>query len=151
VADTELTATLTDTQVSMIKRIERLEVDMRATGACVELPVTHHFSKGVYARELHIPAGTTLTGKVHKYASLNILSKGELSVSTENGIERVCAPFTVVSPPGTKRVAYAHTDCVWTTIHGTDETDIEKIEAKFVTDTHESYLEFCEKLKLQGE
>lgn len=133
-----------------ISQIERLEAAMRATGECIDLHVVHHFSKGVYARELHIPAGTTLTGKVHKFTNLNILSKGEISVSTESGIERVSAPYTVVSPPGTKRVAFAHTDCIWTTIHGTDETDLEKIEAEFVTDSHKSYLEFCENLKLEG-
>ena len=135
---------------SMIERIERLQGEMLASGQCIDLPVKHHFSQGVYARELHIPAGATLTGKVHKYANLNILSQGEISVSTEDGIVRVSAPFTIVSPPGTKRVAFAHTDCVWTTIHGTDETDLEKIEAHFVTDSHAGYLEFCEKLKLEG-
>ena len=131
-----------------IEQIERLESEMLALGS-VELPVVHHFSKGVYARELHIPAGTTITGKIHKHVNLNILSKGEISVLTESGIERICAPFTVVSPPGTKRVAYAHTDCVWTTIHGTDETDLEKIEAEFVTDSHKSYLSFCDSLKIE--
>ena len=33
----------------------------------VELKVIHHFSKGVYARELHIPAGIILTGQIHKF------------------------------------------------------------------------------------
>jgi hypothetical protein len=63
---------------------------------------------------------------------LNILSKGEISVLTEDGIKRVSAPFHVVSPAGTKRIAYAHEDCVWTTIHGTEENDLEKIEAHFI-------------------
>jgi len=40
----------------------------------VELKVVHHFSKGVYARELHIPAGVILTGEIHKFKNLNILS-----------------------------------------------------------------------------
>jgi hypothetical protein len=128
---------------------ERLEQQIRAAGT-IELKVRHHFSKGVYARELHIPAGTVLTGEVHKFTNLNILSAGEISVLTESGIERVCAPFTIVSPPGTKRVAYAHTDCVWTTIHGTDETDVDKIKAEFVTDTYEGYLEFCKTLSIGG-
>lgn len=146
----ELIETLSSGE-DLIDRIEKLEADMRASGECVDLKVVHHFSKGVYARELHIPAGTTLTGKVHKFSNLNILSQGEISVSTENGIERICAPYTVVSPPGTKRVAYAHTDCVWTTIHGTEETDLGKIEAIFVTDSHRSYLEFCANPKIEGE
>lgn len=106
----------------------------------VEIPVKHYFSPGVYAREITIPADTALTGKIHKYAQLNILSKGEMSVLTENGIERVMAPFTIVSPPGTKRVAYAHTECVWTTVHGTYETDLEKLEDHFIAKNDAEYL-----------
>jgi len=54
----------------------------------LELKVVHYFSPGVYARELHIPAGTMLTGKIHKYEQLNILIKGDMSVLTENGNEK---------------------------------------------------------------
>lgn len=111
------------------------------------LRVTHHFSQGVYARELFIPKGTVLTGKIHKHENLNIMSAGELSVLTEEGMKRVRAPFTVVSPPGTKRIAYAHEDTVWTTIHGTDETDVEKIEEMFVAESEQEFLTFCQKQK----
>jgi hypothetical protein len=116
----------------------------------LDLRVEHHFSEGVYARELHIPAGTILTGKIHKFTNLNILSKGEISVLSENGIERVTAPFTVVSPPGTKRVAYTHTDCVWTTIHGTYEQDLDKIEEIFTTNNEQEYLAFVESLVIEN-
>lgn len=105
----------------------------------IDIPVKHYFSQGVYAREITIPAGTMLTGKIHKYEQLNILSSGEISVMTEEGMKRVSAPFTVVSPPGTKRIAFAHTECVWTTIHGTEERDLEKIEAHFIAQTQEQY------------
>ena len=108
----------------------------------VDLPVRHYFSPGCYARELFIPAGTVLTGKIHKYQQLNILSQGEISVLTEDGVKRVKAPFTVVSPAGTKRIAYAHTDCTWTTILATDETDPDVIEDEFTAATDEEYLEF---------
>src|SRR5262245_16445882 len=116
--------------------------------APVEIPVRHYFSPGVYAREITIPAGTILTGKIHKYAQLNILSKGEISVLTEDGVKRIRAPFTVVSPPGTKRVAFTHEECVWTTIHGTDETDLEKIEERFIAQTEQEYLDFCKVLEM---
>lgn len=108
----------------------------------VELKVVHHFSKGVYARELHIPAGVTLVGEIHKFKNLNILSKGKMLVTTEEGMTEVDAPFTVVSPPGTKRAAHTLTDCVWTTIHGTDETDVNAIETEFIAHTEEEYLDF---------
>lgn len=108
----------------------------------VEIEVIHHFSHGVYAREIHIPADTILTGEIHKFENLNILSAGEISVLTEEGVKRVRAPFTIVSPPGTKRIAYAHTNCVWTTIHGTDLKDVDNIKSHFIAATEEEWLEF---------
>jgi quercetin dioxygenase-like cupin family protein len=137
-------------EIVSIEQIQALEVAMREMPQ-EEIPVNHYFSNGVYAREIFIKKGTTLTGHIHKYSQLNILSKGEISVYTENGIKRISAPFTIVSPAGTKRVAYAHEDCVWTTIHGTHETDLEKIEEKFIVKDHSEYLEFCNKLTIKGE
>lgn len=117
----------------------------------VEMPVTDHFSEGVYARELFIPKGTTLTGKIHKFTNLNIMISGELSVLTEDGVKRIKAPFVVTSPPGTKRVAYAHEDTRWITIHGTHETDVDKIETEFIAQSELEYLSFCEsQLLLKG-
>lgn len=108
----------------------------------IELPVKHYFSKGVYARELFIPAGVTLVGEIHKYENLNILSKGSMLVSTEDGIIRVDAHFTVVSPAGTKRIAHTLTECIWTTIHGTDLKDVDAIRNHFIAATEEEWLEF---------
>lgn len=125
----------------MRRKLERAEAWM-LTHEQVDVPVRHYFSQGVYAREITIPKDTYLTGKIHKYAQLNILSKGDISVLTEDGIKRVRAPFTIVSPPGTKRIAYTHEETVWTTIHGTDETDLEKIEAHFIAQSNEEYLAF---------
>jgi hypothetical protein len=38
------------------------------------------------------------------------------------------APYTFVSEVGTKRVVHALEETIWTTVHVTDETDLEKIE-----------------------
>ena len=113
-------------------KIFELEAAIHRDLPAVDCPVTHHFSDGVYAREMRIPAGTVATGKVHKTLHLNILSQGDVSVLTEDGMKRIQAPCTIVSPPGTKRAVYAHTDVVWTTIHGTHETDLEKLEADLI-------------------
>lgn len=86
----------------------------------LEIQPTHYFAKGLYAREIFIPAGTCLTGKVHKCEHLNIISKGKIQVWTENGMMEISAPFTMVSQPGTKRVGLATEDTVWTTIHSTN-------------------------------
>lgn len=115
----------------------------------VELKVKHYFSKGVYARELHIPAGVILTGEIHKFENLNILSYGKIEVLTEKGMQEVEAPFTVVSPAGTKRIARAITDCIWTTIHGTDENDLNVIEKTFIAKSEQEWLEFCNANQLE--
>lgn len=115
----------------------------------VEIPVQHYFSQGVYAREITIPAGVTLTGEIHKFKQLNILSKGRMKVYTEDGIVEVEAPFTVVSPPGTKRIAHTLTECVWTTIHGTEETDVEIIKSQFIAKDENEWLEFSKSAQLE--
>lgn len=130
------------------EKVNALEAEILKQPQVDILPV-HYFSQGVYAREITIPKGTVLTGKIHKYPQLNILSKGELSVSTEDGIKRVKAPFAVVSPAGTKRIAYAHEDSVWTTIHGTEENDLEKIEQHFIAQNDAEYLEHCKALRIE--
>lgn len=113
-----------------------------------ELKLYHYFSPGVYARELHIPEDCTVVGEIHKYSQLNILSKGKILVSVDNEVKEIEAPFTVVSPAGTKRIAYAVTDCVWTTILHTDLTNIKEIEKYFIAKSEQEYLEFVGQLKL---
>ena len=115
----------------------------------VELEVRHYFAYGTYVRELHIPKGVMLTGKVHKYSQFNILTKGEMSVLVGHEVKRIKAPFHVVSEAGTKRIAIAHEDCVWLTIHGTHETDLDKIESYFIAQNEVEYLEYCGQLKLK--
>lgn len=102
----------------------------------IEIPIKHHFSKGVYAREIFIPKGSFIVGKIHKFENLNILSQGDMSIISIEGCARIKAPFTIVSPPGVKRAAYAHEDCIWTTIHGTNETDVDKIEDEFIVKSY---------------
>lgn len=130
-------------------QINNIEKEMLAMTQ-VELPVEHYFSHDVYARELHIPKGVTLTGRIHKFANLNILIKGDMSVLVDGEVKRMTAPCTIVSPPGTKRLAYAHEDCIWTTIIGTDETDADKIEELFTAQSEQEYLAFCDTLKIKG-
>ncbi len=105
----------------------------------IDIKMEHHFSKGVYAREAVIPAGAIVVGKIHKHENLNIVSKGDISVFTEEGWKRIKAPATFVSPPGVKRLGLAHEDTVWTCIHATEETDLEKIESEMIAVDYEEF------------
>ena len=111
----------------------------------VEFPLQHVFAPGAYARTIMIPAGSVIVGKIHKHQHLNVLSQGDVSVLTESGgVEHLRGPITMSSMPGTKRAVYAHTDVVWTTIHLTHETDLDKIEAEVIAPTFEAYQQFLE-------
>jgi hypothetical protein len=93
-------------------------------------PLRHWLAPGIYAREIHLPAGTLVVGKIHRQRHLNIISKGSVTCYTEFGLEHHEAPSSFISEPGTKRVVLTHEDAIWTTIHPnpTDETDISKLE-----------------------
>jgi hypothetical protein len=72
---------------------------------------------------------------VHKTEHLTIFV-GDITVLTENGMERLTGHHTVLSKPGAKRVGYAHADTWCTGFFITDKTDIEELENDLVEDAH---------------
>jgi SET domain-containing protein len=124
----------------MRERIFALEEKIKAMPAALgakDFETNHHFGPGTYMRELVIPADMILTGRIHKYAHLNILTKGKITVWTEDGMKTLEAPCVIKSEAGMKRVGYTHEDSIWTTIHSNtgNEKDIEKVESALFTDT----------------
>lgn len=124
-----------------LPRVPTLEQIQRLESYLLTLPqlpddTHHHFADGLYARELRIPKGAVLTGKVHRQQHLNFLIKGDITVWTEQGMKRLRAPAIIVSQPGTKRVGYAHADCVWVTVHASKETDLGALEAELIIPEH---------------
>ena len=106
-------------------------------------PLTHKFAPGVYVREIFIPKGTCVVGKIHKHDHPNFLMSGEVLVVTEHeGREHLKAPLSVISKAGTKRVVYALEDTIWITVHVTHETDLDKIEEHVIAKDFEEYDRF---------
>jgi len=127
----------TELQLSRRTAIMKLQTEIMQSGtdlgpdAC---PVTHHFAPGAYAREMSLPAGMVVVGKIHKHAHVNVISKGRVQVFTEHdGVLELSAPCTFVSQPGTKRVVHVIDDTVWTTVHVTDKTDLAEIEREVIS------------------
>lgn len=96
-------------------------------------PLKHWLAPGIYAREIHLPAGTVVVGKIHRHRHFNIISKGSITCYTEFGLETHIAPASFISEAGTKRVVHTHEDAIWTTIHHnpTNETDVSVLEDMF--------------------
>lgn len=94
-----------------------------------EGPVAEHcFSDGIYSRSLDIPAGILAIGHTHAKGHLTMLVKGDLTIISRNGTERVKAPRIWADDPGIKRCVYAHSDSTIVTVHGTHCTDLKELE-----------------------
>lgn len=128
--ETEMLAAVAP-QVPSREQIDKLEATLSKMPQ-LAIETNHYHVKGLYAREIHIPAGTLLTGKVHKAEHLNIVSKGEIAVWTEDGMRRIKAPFVLPSYPSAKRVGFAIVDTVWVTIHATDKIDLAELEEELI-------------------
>jgi quercetin dioxygenase-like cupin family protein len=130
-------------------KLQRLAAELAKNP--VDCPVYHHFSPGVYAREMRVPAGAAVIGKVHKFENMLVMSAGEATFLLGDQPVRVCAPQIWVSPPGTQRAAFAHTDCVFISVHGTHKTDLAEIEAEFIAQDMIEYEQFLLTCAEKGE
>ena len=138
---------LAKTGAGDIKSVFRLEDEILQMDQ-IEVEVNHYFSDGIYAREMIMPKGLLITGKIHLQEHFCVVSKGVVDVVSDEKTERIEAPFIYSSKPGAKRAIYAHEDAVWTTFHATTETDIDKIEAKVVTNDINEYLKLGNRKEL---
>jgi len=115
--------------------------DKQSTKVC---PLKHTFSDGIYVREIFIPAGMFIVGKIHKHDHPNFLLSGEVTVVTEDGIEDLKGPLSIISKAGTKRALYAITDLVWITVHAnpTNTEDLKELEEEIIAPTYLDYEKF---------
>jgi len=96
---------------------------------CVEMPSTeHHFSDGLYAKELVIPKGMRGTQHAHKYAHLSILAKGRVIVISDDGEKEYKAPVCIDMKAGVRHQVISLEDATWFCIHATEETDADKVD-----------------------
>jgi quercetin dioxygenase-like cupin family protein len=114
--------------VSLREKVELLEAVMLPLPQ-VECPVRHYFAPGMYAREMSIPAGTVVTGAVHKTENLIVVSKGRLHIVTADGTREVSAGDTFTCKAGMKNAVYALEDSRWTNFMANpdNETDTDKL------------------------
>jgi len=103
----------------------------------VDCQLKHYFANGAYVREVTIPAGTIVIGKIHKHETINILLKGEITVVTEEGSQRLVAPCTFIAPPGNKKAAYTHSEVIWQNVIATTSTDPDEIERDATCESYE--------------
>lgn len=90
--------------------------------------VSHHFSDGLYAKEMHLPAGHVAVSHQHHYAHLSILAKGAVMVTVDGVVNCYTAPACIEIKAEAIHEIYAFNDVVWYCIHATEETDVNKVD-----------------------
>ena len=116
---------------SMRGRVNALQLAMMQMPQ-MELETEHYFADGMYARVIARPKDAVIVGKVHKREHFYIVMMGGVRVTTDEGVRDVWAPAVIVSSPGTKRAVLALEDSVCMTVHRTDKTDLDEIEAELI-------------------
>lgn len=109
-------------------RVRKLERYL-ATLDQVHVGLEHEFIDGLYKRTMRVPAGTVLTGAIHKVKHMDVMTEGSMIVVTPGGTKQIDAPFTMTTTPGVKKCGIALTDVVWCTFHAAPYDTIEEMEA----------------------
>lgn len=143
----------TSTSLPARTKVERLQAAMASMPQVADLETEHYFIPGAYCRKLARKAGTLIVGKVHKAPHFFICAAGELLVLDGNTVKTMRAGDVIECKPGTKRATYAAQDSVGITIHKTEETDLEKIEAELIEPDETALFDATNTIKalLQGE
>ena len=116
-------------------KIEQIEeLLLLNEGSPVECTTTHRFSEGVYVREIIMPEDSIILGAKHTTTHFNIISQGACLLIDIDTKEQtyIQAPYTFESKAGVQKLLYILTDCVWSTVHVTNETDVEVLESQLI-------------------
>jgi hypothetical protein len=102
-----------------------------------ECSVVHHFGPGVCIREVFMPAGTLAIGHKQKFEHLNIMLRGKVLVTNDDGSTQVLtAPMIFTGKPG-RKIGYVMEDMVWQNVYATDLKDASAVEDMFVEKSEE--------------
>lgn len=105
------------------------------------LEARHYIAGGMYARELFMPKGSIVTGKIHLKEHLCHISFGWVTVVEDSKTYDVRGPCTFIGDAGSKRALLMHEDTLWTAFHTTDKLTVEECEASLVTNDYNLLLE----------
>lgn len=99
-------------------QINAIEAEM-AKYPQVVCPLKHTFTKGMYAREIFMPAGSWIISETHLTQHQYVISKGAVTVWIDEVEYLLQAPFSGVTEPNTRRILFVMEDTVWTCFHPT--------------------------------
>jgi quercetin dioxygenase-like cupin family protein len=129
------------------EQIDNLQVELSKLPQAEDMVTDHFFADGMYSRRVFRKAGTLIVGKVHLKDHFFICTKGEIIAWTENGMKKLSAGDIIECKRGTKRVTLATMDSIGTTVHRTDKTNLDEIEAELIEPDETALFDSSNKLK----
>jgi quercetin dioxygenase-like cupin family protein len=92
------------------------------------MSIQHHFSAGVYVREMQLQAGHQVATHKHVYDHFGLLGAGSVIVEVDGNMAVHHGPCVIEIAAGKSHRIQALTDITWFCIHATDVADPEKID-----------------------
>jgi hypothetical protein len=118
---------IADAQPVSRERIMDLQ-DHLAAMPQLDLPLRHFYARGLYVRELYVPAGVCAVGKIHKHDQITTIMGDCTMVTPGEPPQRITGYEVFETPAGVKRAVFAHADTFITTVH-TNPDDLRDPEA----------------------
>lgn len=107
----------------------------------IECKEEHFFGPSIYVKQVTMPTGAVVIGKVHKHEHLCVMLTGKMILVNEDGDKKeLVAPLTFVAKPG-RKVAYILDTVIFQNIFATEEKDIDKLEDMFIDNSKSLKLE----------
>jgi quercetin dioxygenase-like cupin family protein len=135
------------TKIPNKEEIGRLQEEISKLPQADGMITDHFFADGMYSRRVFRKAGTLIVGKVHLKDHFFICTKGEIIAWTEKGMKKLSAGDIIECKSGTKRVTLATMDSIGTTVHRTNKTDLNEIEAELIKPDETALFDSSNKLK----
>ena len=81
-----------------------------------------------------------MVGKIHRYETVNLITFGAVKSynpeQPEAGLLMV-APYTFVSPAGSKRIVVAYQPSIWCTVHPAETEDLAQLEGELIVKNYD--------------
>ena len=92
------------------------------------IPIDHCIVDGIYNRTAYAKAGNIIVGCSHLKDGIAFLLSGTILQIDGDKKYKISAPKTIQTKKGTQRIAYAVTDCTYSTVHRVKATTVEDAE-----------------------
>ena len=89
----------------------------------IDLKIRHHFSSGLYAKQMFLPAQHFAVTHAHEYDHFSILASWRVTVTVDDVPTEYVGPACIEIKAGEHHTIVAHEDAVWFCIHATDVAD----------------------------